>query len=135
SYPGGLIAPDGAHIHPLSAPETGLSTSIVPGANTLTLTGNTDVAEAAAPAAGTPYQARSGPAYTYPDGMRVKLDDTTDITGLITGALGWAKLGDGTGTHPLVTSGTGGIDLIQLGLGLAVGGHTLEFRVPSGGGK
>ncbi len=129
-----FIYEDGAHTHFLTANETGLSTGNVSGTQTLSLTGRTDLAGQTAPAAATPYQPRGGPAYGYPDGLRVKLD-TKDITPGITGKLGWAKLGDGTGTHALVTAGTGGIDLIELAQGLAVGGHTLEFRVPSGGGK
>ena len=66
--------------------------------------------------------------------IRVKLDGT-DITGLITGKLAWARIGDGTAAHALTTNGTGAIDLLQLGLAVAVGPHLLEFRVPSGGGK
>ena len=124
----------GAHTHLLSASQTGLTTGVASGTQTLTLTGRADPAGATAPAAGTRYQARGGPAHGYPSGLRVKLDGT-DITGLILGRLGWTSLGNGTGGHPLVTSGTGGIDLIELGLGFVVGGHELEFRVPGGGGK
>lgn len=131
-----FLSDEGSHTHDLNATETGLSNGNVSGNQTLSLTGTTDLTGATAPAppTGTPYQASSGPAYGYPDGLQVKLD-RTDITGLIVGKLGWAQLGDGKHTHPLVTSGTGGIDLIELGRGLAVGGHELEFRVPTGGGK
>ncbi len=89
-----------------------------------------------APATGsTLYQARDGqPAYSYFSNLQVKLDGT-DITGLIKTRLGWAQLGDGTATHQLVTSGTGAIDLVQLGLPLGVGPHRLELRLNSGGGK
>jgi hypothetical protein len=129
------LAEDGDHTHKLDQTATGSPTGTPPGDHSHTLTGSTDVAGNSAPATGaTPFQARGGPAYSYPDDIRVKLDGT-DITGLITGKLGWAKLGDGTAAHPLTTNGTGAIDLLQLGLAVGVGPHLLEFRVVAGGGK
>jgi hypothetical protein len=130
----GYMAEDGFHTHSLNSPVTGLSTGNLSGSSTLSLTGRTDLAGQTVPAAGTQYRARTGPAYGYPKEMRVKLD-TVDITARITGKLGWPDLGNGKSDHPLVTTGTGGIDLVELGVGLAVGGHTLEFLVASGGGK
>jgi hypothetical protein len=118
----------GSHSHKLTGGKTGAAKPS-PSSSSTDLAGNT-----APLTGGTPYQARGGPAYSYPSGLRVKLDGT-DITGLITAKLGWAQLGDGTPTHPLATNGTGSIDLIELGLPVAVGPHLLEFRVPSGGGK
>jgi hypothetical protein len=129
------LANDGAHTHHVTIPDTGLPTGNPPGHHSHSLTGSADLAGNSAPATGaTPYQARGGPAYSYPDNLRVKLDGT-DITGLITGKLGWGKLGDGTAAHPLATNGTGAVDLLQLGLSLSVGPHLIELRVPSGGGK
>ena len=99
------------------------------------LSGNVALSGNTAPTTGsTPYQARLGPAHSYPGEVRVRLDGT-DITGLILAKLGWLKLGDGTNTHLLVTSGTGAVDLIALGLPVGIGAHQLEIRVPSGGGK
>lgn len=129
------LAEAGDHTHKLDHNATGSPTGNPPGDHSHTLTGSTDNAGNTAPTAGaTPFQARGGPAYSYPDDIRVKLDGT-DITGLIKGKLGWATIGDGTDTHPLTTNGTGAIDLLQLGLSIGVGPHLLEFRVAAGGGK
>jgi hypothetical protein len=126
---------DGVHHH--NVPQ---QNSLGPGPNQGTphdhsLSGNVALAGNTAPTAGsTPYQARGGPAYSYPAGVHVRYDGT-DITGLILAKIGWTQLGDGTNGHPLVTGGTGGIDLIQLGLNVSAGAHQLEIRVPAGGGK
>ena len=126
---------DGGHHHSVTGPTT---QGPAPNASTPhahTLSGNVAAAGNTAPLTGnTPYAARGGPAYSYADDMHVKLDGT-DITGLIRAKLGWAKLGDGTATHALVLSGTGAVDLVQLGLPLIVGPHEIELRVNSGGGK
>jgi hypothetical protein len=130
-----LVGDAGSHTHQLAAGQTGSPKPSPPGNHSHTLTGSTDLAGNTAPLTGsTPYQARNGPAYSYPSGLRVKFDGT-DITGLIRAKLGWTQLGDGTATHPLATNGTGSIDLVELGLPVAVGPHLLEFRVPAGGGK
>ena len=129
------LADDGEHTHKLNQTSTGLPTGKPAGDHSHTLTGSTDDEGNIAPTTGaTPYQARSGPAYSYPENIRVKLDGT-DIMGLILGKLMWTAIGDGTAGHPLATNGTGAIDLLQLGLAVGVGPHLLEFRVPSGGGK
>jgi hypothetical protein len=125
---------DGGHRHALQG-DTGLPALSPAGNHSHGLTGLTDSSGNTAPTAGsTPNAARGGPAYSFPDGVRVKLDGT-DITGLIESHLSWSKLGDGTATHALATKGTGAVDLLQLGLAVAVGSHQLEFRVPKGGGK
>jgi hypothetical protein len=130
------IQQDGQHTHTVPGPTTHKPDPNLATAHNHTMTGRVASAGNTAPALGnTPYQARDGqPAYSFPDDVHVKLDGT-DITALINARLGWTRLGDGTGGHPLVTSGTGSIDLIQLGLPLAVGPHRLELRVNSGGGK
>jgi hypothetical protein len=124
-----FIQMDGVHTHESGRVETDQATSGTFNATeTITVTGGIADAGNTAPAVGSlPYQARDGePAYGYFDGLRIKLDGT-DITGMVTAQLGWASLGDGTATHPMVTSGTGAIDLIRLGLALGVGGHKLEL--------
>jgi hypothetical protein len=58
---------------------------------------------------------------------------------MVLAQLGWASLGDGTAGHPMVTSGTGSIDLVRLGaVSFGVGSHKLEMFLnptakPSGG--
>jgi len=129
------LAEEGDHTHKLDHNATGSPTGTPPGDHKHTLTGSTDNAGNTAPLTGaTPFTARGGSAYSYPDDIRVKLDGT-DITGLITGKLGWSTIGDGSSVHPLMTNGTGAIDLLQLGLSVGVGPHLLEFRVSAGGGK
>lgn len=73
-------------------------------------------------------------------GLQVLLDGA-DITPLILARLealapgGWAALGDGGAGHALASAqGTGGVDLKQLGIELALGAHQLVFSVPPGGG-
>jgi hypothetical protein len=131
---GQFIADDGFHTHTTPQVATTGPTGAPPGDHSHTLTGSTDAAGNTAPPAATPNAARGGQAYSFLDDVRVKLDGV-DITGLITGKLGWAKLGDGTAVHPLATNGTGAIDLLQLGLSIGTGPHLLEFRVAAGGGK
>lgn len=128
--PNSFIQMDGVHTHPLAPFDTLPATAgTFNNTETITVTGGIADAGNTAPAGSTPYQARDGqPAYSYPDDVKIKLDGT-DITGMVLAKLGWTKLGDGTPTHPLVTSGTGSIDLIQLGLSLAVGPHRLELRL------
>lgn len=130
------IQTDGVHTHKV----TGLTTT-TPNPNQATahkhtLTGSVALAGNTAPLLGsTPYQARDGkPALSYPDAVHVKVDGN-DITALILTKLGWTQLGDGSGNHAFVTSGTGAIDLVQLGVPLLVGPHTVEIRVNQGGGK
>lgn len=129
-----FLTEEGSHTHDLDHTETGGVTSASAG-QPLTLTGKTDLAGNTPPAGSTPYQARGGAAYSYPSGLRVKLNGT-DITGQILSMLHWPSLGDGSATHALVTSGTGGIDLLHLSSPVRIGAHNeLEFRLPSGGGK
>lgn len=105
-FPG--AAPAGTHSHPLLNPTDRAGTSDV--------------------------DAREGaPGYGYLSDLHVWLDGT-DITNLIVGRLGWAKLGDGTATSPLA-HGTGAVDLVGLGLNVGHGEHKLEFKVAAGGGK
>lgn len=81
--------------------------------------------------------ARAGPRLRYFNNLRVFYDDT-DITDLILAQLGgaWVTLGNGTATHALAQEGTGAIDLIRLGVPLAVGKHKFEFKLdgPDAGG-
>jgi hypothetical protein len=126
---------DGTHHHTVADKTSTVPNPDVGSPHHHSLTGDVALAGNTAPATGsTPYQARGGPAHSYPAAVRVRLDGT-DITGLILAKLGWSALGDGTGTHLFVTGGTGGVDLLQLGLPVGVGGHQLDIRVPSGGGK
>lgn len=130
-----FVQRDGSHGHTVPGPTTHSPSPNQATAHNHSMSGHVALAGNTAPSGSTPYQARDGQqAYSYPDDVHVKLDGT-DITGLINAFLGWTKLGDGTSGHTLVTSGTGSIDLIQLGLPLAVGPHKLELRVNSGGGK
>jgi hypothetical protein len=131
---GQFIADDGFHTHTTQQIATTFPTGAPPGDHSHGLTGSTDAAGNTAPPTATPNAARGGPAYSFLDDLRVKLDGV-DITGLITGKLGWAKLGDGTAVHALATNGTGALDLLQLGLAVGPGPHLLEFRVAAGGGK
>ena len=131
--PGGttFIQMDGVHTHESGTVETTPATGgTFNTSETITVTGGiADAGNTAPPVGSTPYQARDGqPAYSYLTDLRVKYDGT-DITGTVLATLGWSALGDGTATHPLVTSGTGGIDLIKLGLSVGVGSHRLELRL------
>ena len=130
-----FIQEDGAHSHTVKGPVTQAPNPNASTAHTHTMSGSVGDAGATANSASTPYQARGGNAYGYPDTVLVKLDGH-DITPLILNYLGWTKLGDGTATHSLVTSGTGGIDLVKLGQTLTLGSHMLELVVGQGvGGK
>jgi hypothetical protein len=128
-----FIVPDGQHTHPLSGVSGG-PTPTLSKTHSHHLLGATDSSGAAARAEGLPYLANAGPALTYVDDLRVKLDGV-DITAQINASLGWPKLGDGTSGSLLVTNGTGSIDLIQLGLPMEEGPHSLEFLVFAGGGR
>jgi hypothetical protein len=87
---------------------------------------------------------RGGTAYAYLNGLAVLLDGR-DITSSVVKTLpqDWGKrLGDGSQTHPINNAGapgnpggTGAIDVLDLGIPIGEGSHTLEFRVKSGGGK
>jgi hypothetical protein len=124
-----FIQMDGVHTHDSGRVETDTATAgTFNTTETITVSGDTADAGNTASAVGSlPYQARGGdPAYGYFDSLQIKLDGT-DITGLVTAQLGWTSLGDGTASHPMVTSGTGSIDLVRLGLSLGVGGHKLEL--------
>jgi hypothetical protein len=137
-----FIQMDGVHTHKTTRVESDAATSgTFSATETITVTGGiADAGNTVSSVGSLPFQARDGdPAYGYFDTLRIKLDGT-DITGLVTAQLGWTSLGDGTAGHPLVTSGTGSIDLVRLGLSLGVGTHTLELflqTVPgtSNGGK
>ena len=98
-------------------------------------TGSRGVADAGSGGART-----SGSELTYLDTLKVLLNDH-EITNAVLAQLGWpaagwATLGDGTAAHPLVTTGTGAIDLLRLDLTLVEGEHKLEFKVDNtSGGK
>jgi hypothetical protein len=81
--------------------------------------------------------ARTGAPLTYLNNLRVLLDGQ-DVTTLICTQLSsrpgqagqWTQLGDGSANHALAhADGTGEINLLQLGVELGLGPHTLEFRV------
>lgn len=98
---------------------------------TATATGVTDVA------------ARAGTSWKYVSNLQVRFDGVDITPGILAQLAGrdpvkWApgtNLGDGTATHVLVTEGTKEIDLLQLVDDCGPGEHTLEFRVPAGGGQ
>ncbi|HEV2953576.1 MAG TPA: hypothetical protein VG015_05770 [Candidatus Dormibacteraeota bacterium] len=126
-----FIQMDGVHTHESGKVETaGATPGTFNTTEVISVTGGIADAGNTAPLVGsTPYQARDGvPAYSYFSDLQIKLDGT-DITGLVKAKLGWTSLGDGTASHPLVSSGTGSIDLIQMGLSLGVGSHWLELRL------
>lgn len=131
-----FVQTDGQHGHNVNGSSTTGPNPNAASPHSHTLNGSTAMSGNTAPVSGsTPYQARDGkPAYSFIDSMQVKLDGS-DITALILRQLGWTSLGDGTATHAFVMSGTGGLDLVQLGLPLGVGPHELEFRLINGGGK
>ena len=52
-------------------------------------------------------------AYDYFDALQIAIDGT-DITSDILTQLGWGKLGNGTATHAMITTGTGMIDLTAI---------------------
>ena len=91
----------------------------------------------------TDVNARAGTALGYINGLRVTYDNT-DITDNVLKQINdrlssqghptWATIGSGHQSDGL-TTGSGAIDLIALGLDLSVDQHTLVFSVPSGGGK
>ena len=129
------IQTDGQHAHKVSGGTTGAPSPDHATAHKHTLSGTDVVAGNTAPSASTPYQARDGkPALGFPDSLHVKVDGT-DYTQAILVALGWTRLGDGTGGHALVKSGTGAIDLMQLGIPMGIGPHRIDLRVNQGGGK
>ncbi len=88
--------------------------------------------------------ARSGTALGYLNNLQV-LYDNVNITAQVLqqindrltsqGGVAWPSIGAGLQTDGLVTTGTGPIDLIALGVDLSNDMHTLLFVVPSGGGK
>ncbi|MBD2503798.1 hypothetical protein [Anabaena azotica] len=47
---------------------------------------------------------------------------------------GWREIGNGSATHPLITSGTGVLDITSL-VPQEIGNHELRFVVTQGGGK
>jgi len=80
----------------------------------------------------------SGNELTYLNRLKVLLNDheiTSAVLAQLGGTIaGWGELGDGTENHPLVTTGTGAIDLLRLDLTLVEGEHTLEFKVDNASG-
>ncbi|MFF0739580.1 hypothetical protein ACFYVL_04185 [Streptomyces sp. NPDC004111] len=143
SVPAATVASAGAHPHtvPARTTERGTPAEVVNHAHGFSAT---SAETGAAPAPGArqlPHRARSGPRHSYVSDLRVRLDGT-DITGALLARLPreWQdRLGDGLGTHPLVTDGTDGIDLVEiadvLGTPLETGPHTVELAVGEGGGK
>jgi hypothetical protein len=55
-----------------------------------------------------------------------------DVLRVRDGAAAWARFGDGSGTHPLVTTGTGPVDLLALGVPAEPGEHRIIVSVPAG---
>jgi len=85
------------------------------------------------------YSARSGAPLTFVADLEVWIDGanhTDHIKQQIQAAIpteqgAWARIGDGTKTHPLVSAGTRGIKLDFLpGLFFAEGEHWIELRLP-----
>lgn len=86
--------------------------------------------------AGADVAARGSAAYTWLSDLRVNLDGK-DVTNQIVSRYvpSWLKLGDGTAAHPFnADAGTGPISLLDLGVDIGHGAHTLKFSVASGGG-
>jgi hypothetical protein len=128
---------DLGHQHNIAAHDTRDSSLGTAPAHNHTLTASSTTGDAGnIPSAtgSTPYQARGGPAYDYPQDLQVWLDGN-DITGWVKATLGWSTLGDGTSSHALVSSGTGALDLTHSGHPLEVGPHKIELLLGKGGGK
>jgi hypothetical protein len=81
---------------------------------------------------------RAGTELTYVNRLKVFLNGneiTSEIESQLGGSVaGWDGLGDGTGGHPLITTGTGPIDLLRLNQTLVEGDHTLELKVENQSG-
>jgi hypothetical protein len=84
---------------------------------------------------------RAGGQYTFFSDLKISLD-TNDITAAVLKQIqgrnpgaDWSQFGSGNQTHAFVVSGTGEIDLLQLGVDLGPSQHVLEFTVGSGGGQ
>ena len=83
--------------------------------------------------------ARSGLAYTFFADLRILLDNI-DISEQVRTQVqarstdDWTHLGDGSQVHPLVVTGTGEVDLLQITSDLGPREHTLRFVPTSGGG-
>jgi hypothetical protein len=81
--------------------------------------------------------ARAGNGHAWLDDMRVVLDGT-DVTDKIVKRYfpAWKKLGDGAKGHPFNDpAGTGPVSLLDLGVDIGHGAHTLTFAVAGGGGR
>lgn len=121
----------GTHVHPVTNLQLDEALADVP-PHDHRIVGITDETGATGTAA------RVGARLTHIDGLRVFYDNI-DITGAIIAALNdgtgppWTSLGDGSNGHPLVTDGTGPIDLVRLGLDLSVDEHRFEFRIQNAG--
>lgn len=126
------VSSSGQHTHTVNAAGGTADAGGAAGAHDHSISGNTQTG--GINSADAAYQARTGVPRTYLDDLRVVVDGT-DLTNDITNRLGWAKLGDGTSSHPLVTGGTGPVPLELLGLDLSEGEHVIELRVGNGGGR
>jgi hypothetical protein len=97
------------------------------------------------PAGSPTYNVRGGAAYEWPTDMQVALDGTDvtkSILDLLKDRVGWGsppQLGNGTGSHPFVTEGTGEINLLRIAksqnIDMSRDQHILTFSVNGGGGK
>lgn len=125
------VSPSGAHTHVLAGGVNPLSSPPDQTTAHVHAINNDTQSTGLLPAA------RSGAPLTYLNDLRVLLDGQ-DVTSLICTQLSarpgqagqWTKLGDGSANHALAhADGTGEINLLQLGMELGLGPHTLEFRV------
>lgn len=89
-------------------------------------------------------KSRSGATLQYLDHLQIWFDKNlngsvgVNITNDVLAFLNWGELGDGSKLHKLVTHGTDNknpLDLIQFGLDLSPGEHSLTFMVNKGGGQ
>lgn len=127
------ILPAGKHTHQVSG--LTLDSALQDGPHHHGVNGSTAAAGA------TDFAALSGNRLRYVidldvlyDGQPIKAQILVQLQGNDPG--NWpagAKLGDGTDAHPFVKSGTGKIDLTQLGLDFTPGEHSLTFQVSGAG--
>jgi hypothetical protein len=130
------VRPAGAHDHTLAAGTVQSEPAGGAGAHTHSVSGQSGLVGQTGSAP------RSGGSYSFFTGLRIRLDGV-DITTQVLDQVrarrpsseDWTQLGDGSQGHAMVVSGTGEIDLLQLGLDLGPRPHTLEFIPTTGGGQ
>jgi hypothetical protein len=129
---------EGAHTHGFDGPTGGPTPNQTGGFSAQTPSqSHTHQLQGSSADAGTDAAARSGTAHTWLSDLRVVLDGT-DVTNQIVSRYvpNWQKLGDGTESHPFnATAGTGPVSLLDLGIDIGHGAHTLVFGVGAGGGR